>query len=230
MDERRKDRFVNFFTELQTHWRCELRSCHNFGFTCLIYQRRHYKLNVNQLKLWSNAIQVGKATVHTPPLEIHPMPNVRSKKRKHMGYSSDPEESPWHRGSKPNINFHVDQRNSKNHSSYVITSSPPCSPSANQLKRPSSSSSSGSIELHGNDDEIMQEYITWHVNQMPKRTAVLFEALEKLKSALCTLKQLKGFSAETWAAVGIPLGIGLALSSQIDKFKAEYIQKGVSID
>ena len=219
MEERNKNRPVHYFTQLQQHWRCELRSCHNFGWTCLIYNNRHYKLDSNQLKIWSSEILAGTTTIHTPPLAIHPMPSTKSKKRKlhkHDGYSSEPEESPRGRRWKPSINFHVHQSHSKRPSSYVFTSSPPLSPS----EKDENSSSSASMDVGENNNKL-SKYISWHVANSPEDAEIFFRALEILKRESCKFGQLAQFTAATWKSLGVPMGIGLDLSNGIKDFEDE---------
>ena len=56
MQEREDKAPWSHFRELQAKWRCELRSCSNYGLTCLVVRKRHLKLNSNDLKIWNNAI------------------------------------------------------------------------------------------------------------------------------------------------------------------------------
>ena len=98
---------TNYFKAIQPCWHCELKLCHYYSVTCFIYGRRHYPITVNNLKLWNSRIIYGEATIYVPPLLIHPMPAVKSKKWKNNGFSSDPEESIYHCKYQSNINVHI---------------------------------------------------------------------------------------------------------------------------
>jgi len=150
MNERYTNTFQTHFIAIQNRWRCELSSCRNFRFTYLVVDRRHYALNSNDLRAWNAAINKGEATIHSPPVYLHPKPLHVSKKRKaRTGYSSNPEDySPkrqnrWH----PGIHYHIHQGHSKHSKAIVMSSSPLSSPPTRAGKRPPSSSSSSSFDL-----------------------------------------------------------------------------------
>ena len=83
MNERHANIFQTHFVAIQNRLRCELSSCRNFRFTCLVIDWRHYALNSNDLRAWNAAINKGEATIHSPPVHLHPKPSHISKKRKH---------------------------------------------------------------------------------------------------------------------------------------------------
>ena len=230
MNERHANIFQNHFVAIQNRWRYELSSCRNFRFTCLVIDRRHYALNSNDLRAWNAAINKGEATIHSPPVHLHPKPSHVSKKRKaRTGYSSDPEEYSPKRQNRdrwqPGIHYHIHQGHSK-HSNIILSSSPPPSPPTRAEKRPSSSSSSlSSIDLNEirepNEamDVVMKKYFDWHVARTPEDTADLFAAYQALNIEQFQLQQLSSITTATWKEMGIPLGIGFRLSSDVKMFK-----------
>lgn len=168
-------------------------------------QGRHYKIDAQGLKSWNAAIVKGDATLTSPPLSLHPMPAKKTRKRSRNldGYSSDPEEA-YHRRYNPAINVHVHQGGAK---------------TSNYMHASSDSSGSPVQELVPQDNgNRLDEYIEWHIRRSPEDTEALHEALEALKRECFKLKQLRTFTEERWRGLGVPLGVGMALSDNVKAF------------
>jgi hypothetical protein len=220
----------NYFKLIQTTWRCDLNSCPNRGLTCLVKDRRHFPLNVNDLKSWSAAIVDGTTTVHTPPMSMHPRPAKAPKKRKQSGFSSDPEDSIRPHKFLPNINVHVHNDSAKASNIIKHTSSTSPSPPQKQII-PSSPPFDHESDASGTmmENASLAEYIDWHVFRAPEDTDALLAALDSLNKESCKLNQLKKFSPETWRTLGIPIGIGMALGDEVGRFEKQRRSNGKHI-
>jgi hypothetical protein len=221
-----------------------LKSCRNHTNTCLIVDKRHYEINTNGLRLWNNAILRAEATVNVPPLALHPKPTHISKKRKSQaqsGYSSDPEELSASRHKdrwRPNVHAHRPHQKQSGSSyskpiSFDLSSPGSSSPmSANKsLRRPSSSSSSGSVEfakLADTGSNGLKDYISWQVGRFPEDTGDYFKAAQALEKERYKLKQIESITGGIWKAMGVPMGIGFTLSNDIAEFKKFLVSKGIS--
>jgi hypothetical protein len=221
--QREKDTPINHFRDLQNQHRCESRSCRNFGLTCLVAQKRHYKLDSNDLKMWNNAILSGEATVSCPPIDLHPMLSTIVKKRKHRDdYSSEPEDA---RGSsnrypKSNVSVHVHHRGSSKSRRYRSSSPPSSPPERNRYSRKPISVSPPKTPL--SHQPPLDEYISWHIARNPEDTDVCFSALECLQRDHIKLNQIPLIDSDTWREYKIPLGIRMNLISDIGLFKREH--------
>jgi len=132
--ERQKNAPANYYSDLQTKWRCESKSCRNFGLYCIQgkHGQPHRILGTNDLRVWNAAIVNGESTLDSPPLSIHPQTApTRSRKRKtEEDYSSDLDE--FHRPQRPYqpaVNVHVHQGGAKSSSIVKPTPSPNGTPS-----------------------------------------------------------------------------------------------------
>ena len=65
----------------------------------------------------------------------------------------------------------------------------------------------------------MKKYFDWHVARTPEDTEDLFAAYQALTIEQFQLKQLSSVTTGTWKEMGIPLGLGFRLSSDLKKFK-----------
>jgi hypothetical protein len=219
-----------------------LKSCHNHSNTCLVVERRHYEINTNDLRLWNSAILRGESTIHSPPVTLHPKPMHISKKRKsrsHEMYSSDPEEPATSRQDqyRPNIHYHMsNQHHSKHSKTIVVSSSPTSSPpirGPNKSTRHASPSSSSSASIDFNEfankqRDCLKEYVAWQVGRCPEDTSDLFGALQVLEKERYKLKQLPSITAQTWKAMGVPMGVGFVLSNDLKEFKRFLTAEGIS--
>jgi len=221
----------NYYLPIQQLWRCELNSCRNKDLTCFVDNRQHFKIDVNDLKAWSDAIIVGRATVNNPPrtLRLRPaMEPKRHRRGKPGGYSSDPEDSHRHRQYQPpNINVHVHGSTvSGSKTSTVVKGSSPDSPDSpdNVAMR-----SSPPIAISSDDDlhmlhtsSILAQYIDWHVAKSPGDVKVLGEAFRKLNKESIKFEHLASLDSGFWRLMKIPIGIGLTLSNETNDFIKNY--------
>ena len=233
MQDRESNAPKHYLSEIQKTWRCELKSCRNYGYTCLIVERRHYTINVNDLRQWNTAILKVEATVLAPPLALHPQPGRIAKKRKQSrrdGYSSDPEETPRKNRFMSNFHFHVSQSHSKHANAVLISSSPSTTPPSKPDKHARPSSSSSSIDLSDTDnksEDKLAVYLNWLAERNPEDCADYSGALQALKRERYKLKQLGSIAAGTWQAMGVPMGLGQSICSEIKEFKRSIASKGL---
>jgi len=218
MLEHEKNGPMSYFKALQREYRCELRSCGNFGLTCLVANKQHFKLNSNDLKVWNNAILQGTATIHSPPLEIHPLQSKIKRKREYhdaVRYSSEPDDyhSHRHQHDRGTVNVHIHNDSSSKHRSSkhrYYSSSPVSSP-----HRSSSKSVRTSSKLQPPSHQItvsLEEFIKTFVDTYPEEAPEYCLALEVLQREHCKVEQLPFFTTDMWRALNIPLGIGASLS------------------
>src|SRR6266496_2458419 len=211
---------MSYFKALQREHRCELHSCGNFGLTCLIVNKRHFKMNSNDLKIWNNAILQGKTTIHTPSIELHPIQSKIKRKRKHYdGYSSEPEDD-HHSRHHGMVNVHVhNDSSSKHHSTRRYYSSSPVSPPHHSPARVSSRPSPSKITIS------LEEYIKMFIDKYPDEAPEYCLALEILQREHCKIRQLLYYTPDMWKVLGIPLGIGVSLSQGFESSKSSKSKK-----
>lgn len=216
---------ISYIRELFMKWRCERKSCSNYGHLCISVGKRHYRLNSNDLTKWNVAILTTKATIDAPPLDLHPMfANDVQKRRNSGGYSSDIEDErdSHHRrvshGQNISVHLHRDSHRSKRR---YFSSSPPSSPIREQrdvyartsIRSPFSSPSIKHISL--------SEYVEWHASNAPEDAEAYFSALAALNTDRIKVSQLGKLTDSQWDAYGVPWGIYTSLKTGINDFKGE---------
>ena len=80
MEERQAKRAPSSIPELIKRTKCDQRTCSSFDHNCLILpDQKHFILSANDFSKWDKAIEMGKATLDLPPLNVRGTP-VASKK------------------------------------------------------------------------------------------------------------------------------------------------------
>ena len=75
MEARKDEREPSNIPELIKHTKCEQRSCPNYDHNCLVMPgQKHFSLTANDFCNWNKAIDMGKATLDLPPLNIRGSP------------------------------------------------------------------------------------------------------------------------------------------------------------
>ena len=223
-EERDGDEESNVKKILREH-RCKWKHCSNFGITCIVVGKRHFKLNSNDLKVWDMAILRGKATVHIPPVDLHPqMANSSQKRRQSQDHSSDsengPASHPRRRSSSQNINVNLYPGSQRSKRRFHSSSSPssPIKRGRSSRARASSGSpfSSPSVKVIS-----LSEYIAWLVNRFSEDAEAYYKALETLQSNHIKVHQFSKLSPAEWKELDISLGIRTSLKTELLNYKTD---------
>src|SRR5436190_20066550 len=80
MEARKDEREPSNIPELIKHTKCEQRSCPNYDHNCLVMPgQKLFGLTANDFCNWNKAIDMGKATLDLPPLNIRSSPITAKK-------------------------------------------------------------------------------------------------------------------------------------------------------
>src|SRR5205814_3377116 len=75
MEARKDEREPSNIPELIKRTKCEQRSCPNYDHNCLVMPgQKHFSLTANDFCNWNKAIDMGKAILDLPPLNIRGTP------------------------------------------------------------------------------------------------------------------------------------------------------------
>src|SRR5438876_2457660 len=71
MKERQVERVLSNISELIKRIKCDQKTCFNFDHNCLIMlDQKHFILSANDFCKWDKAIEMDKATLDLPPLNV----------------------------------------------------------------------------------------------------------------------------------------------------------------
>jgi hypothetical protein len=80
MEERQSEAPPSRILELIRRNKCDQKTCPNFDHSYLVMLgQKHFTLTANDFSKWDKAIESGKATIETPPLDVRGSPAVSRK-------------------------------------------------------------------------------------------------------------------------------------------------------
>jgi hypothetical protein len=210
---------MDYFSQIQNKWQCELKSCPNYGFTCLSWRGIHREIDSDDLNNWNDAILDGRATIYSPPLDLHLAPAESSRgKYKKDGYSSDSEM--YHRSEyqNPAININIYDTPKKPTNTLATvssdTSSPPITREASRL--------SDFSKPRPSPFDLMNEFRAWLTdsgNYSSVHKRLLEETFDEINEGVWTLEDLLEFKDDDWNVMDIQPSTGKKLVHAIHKFK-----------
>ncbi|KAI5791229.1 hypothetical protein EDC01DRAFT_630740 [Geopyxis carbonaria] len=207
----------NHVIALHQRWRCQNPRCSNNGFgSCLVLpgeQGQCRKLNAQQLGPWNEAIIKGKATIEDYPISILKLPPL------------DVERT--------GKNKHFQQQNSPYGPASIIVQTPSYYPppygSFPQTHPPTPSAAacaSSPINCSPSEDPdmLLQIFLLWYAENRTanqKRRDAVMDASRKLEAAFEDLQGVHKMTDEGWERLGVPSGIGKALSREAKKWATQ---------
>jgi hypothetical protein len=80
MEERQNEAPPTRIPELIRRNKCDQKTCPNFDHSCLVMPgQKHFSLTANDFSKWDKAIESGKATIDSPPLDVRGSPAASRK-------------------------------------------------------------------------------------------------------------------------------------------------------
>ena len=81
---------------------------------------------------------------------------------------------------------------------------------------------SSPIQVTGSADSLRREYILWQIRRNTNDQSVIQSAFRKIEEEMYSLLNLRDLTKSDWKEMGIPLGLGKRLATEVKSWLKEY--------